>query len=211
MSDQGVEVSEPILTLAELREVIEPPNELVTAKETTVLDETCRDFIGRSPFMLIASCDGKGTVDISPKGDPPGFVQVFDDTTLGIPERPGNHRADTLTNIVADPHVGLIFMIPGTKNTFRVRGTATIARDHGIRERFELNGKVPELVTVVSVTTAYFHCAKCIIRSKLWDASKASPSDEKLLAEAMVNHGDLPLTVDEMQMFIVDDEENRLY
>ena len=206
--------ADTVTTLNELRAVIRPPSELVTAKETAVLDEYCRDFIARSPFVLIASTDGEGSIDISPKGDPPGFVRVLDDTTLAIPDRPGNHRADTFVNIVQHPYVGLIFLIPGTKNTLRVRGRATIVRDLELRESMAIEGRTPEVALVVDLTTAYFHCAKCIIRSELWSGSNptADPeSDAVLLAETMVKHGELDLSVDEMQEIILNDEDQRLY
>jgi PPOX class probable FMN-dependent enzyme len=153
-------------------------------------------------------------VDTSPKGDPPGFVRVLDDTTIAIPERPGNQRADTLVNLVQHPYIGVIFLIPGTRNTLRLRGKASIVRDLSLRDTMALNGKVPELAIVIDVTLAYFHCAKCIIRSKLWTAEQESTNagrDDRLLAEAMVKHSDLSLTVDEMQSIIVDDETKRLY
>lgn len=203
-----------ITTLDGLREVIEPPNEIVTAKEVTTFDDYCRDFIARSPFVLIASSDGAGSIDISPKGDPPGFVQVLDDRTLAIPDRLGNHRADTFVNVVQHPFVGLIFLIPGTKNTLRVRGRATIVRDLALRESMAVKGRLPELALVVELTTAYFHCAKCVIRSGLWSGANATgnlASDDVLLAETMVKHGDLALSVDEMQQIILNDEDERLY
>jgi PPOX class probable FMN-dependent enzyme len=203
-----------VTTLDELRAVIRPPSELVTSKEVAAFDDYCRDFITRSPFVLIASTDGQGSIDISPKGDPPGFVQVLDDTTLAIPDRPGNHRADTFVNVVQHPYVGLIFLIPGTKNTLRVRGRATIVRDLGLRESMAINGRTPELALVVELTTAYFHCAKCIIRSELWSAehvTAAPATDEVLLAETMVKHGELDLSVEEMQEIILNDENQRLY
>ncbi len=162
----------------------------MTAKEVSAFDEYCRDFIARSPFVLIASSDGNGSIDISPKGDPPGFVQVLDDRTLAIPDRPGNHRADTFVNVVQHPSVGLIFLIPGTKNTLRVRGKATIVRDIELRESMAVKGRVPELALVVELTTAYFHCAKCIIRSDLWSGANVTSdpaSDDVLLAETMVD------------------------
>lgn len=208
-----MDFAETITTLDDLRGVIAPPSDLVLAKETESLDDYCRDFISRSPFIVIASSDGQGVIDTSPKGDPPGFVRVLDDTTLAIPERPGNHRADTLVNIVRHPYVGVIFMIPGTKNTLRVRGSARIVRDVELRETMALNGRVPELAVVVDVAVAYFHCAKCIIRSKLWGADQvaAAGRDDRLLAEAMVKHGDLSLSVEQMQQIITDDEATRLY
>jgi PPOX class probable FMN-dependent enzyme len=164
--------------------------------------------------VLIASTDGEGSIDISPKGDPPGFVRVLDDTTLAIPDRPGNHRADTFVNIVQHPYVGLIFLIPGTKNTLRVRGRATIVRDLELRESMAIEGRTPEVALVVDLTTAYFHCAKCIIRSELWSGSNPTgdpESDAVLLAETMVKHGELDLSVDEMQEIILNDEDQRLY
>ncbi|MEM9654700.1 MAG: MSMEG_1061 family FMN-dependent PPOX-type flavoprotein [Actinomycetota bacterium] len=209
-----MQFSDSITTLDGLREVIAAPSELVTAKEISSLDDYCRDFIARSPFIIIASTDGKGNLDTSPKGDPPGFVRVLDDTTLAIPERPGNRRADTLVNLVQHPHVGLIFLIPGVRNTLRVRGRAQIVRDQELRESMALEEKVPELAIVVDVTVAYFHCAKCIIRSRLWSEeqeARLGGSDDRLLAETMVKHGDLPFSVDEMQEIIVDDEVTRLY
>ena len=203
-----------ITTLDELRAVIRPPSDLVTAKEVTAFDDYCRDFISRSPFVLIASTDGRGSIDISPKGDPPGFVQVLDDQTLAIPDRPGNHRADTFVNVVQHPAVGLIFLIPGTKNTLRVRGTATIVRDLELRESMAIKQRAPELALVVDLTVAYFHCAKCVIRSELWSGENltADPAaDDVLLAETMVKHGELDLSVAEMQEIILNDEDQRLY
>lgn len=209
-----MDFEETITTLEALREVIAPPSDVVLAKEISELDEHCRDFISRSPFIIIASTDGTGSIDASPKGDPPGFVKVLDDTTLAIPERPGNHRADTLVNLVHHPHIGVIFLIPGTRNTFRVRGSARIVRDRALLDSMALGGKTPGLAIVVDVTLAYFHCAKCIIRSKLWSTEQEAANaghDDRLLAETMVKHGDLPFSVDEMQEIIIDDEANRLY
>jgi PPOX class probable FMN-dependent enzyme len=206
--------ADTVTTLEELREVIAPPSDLVTSKEVSELDEHCRNFIARSPFILIASTDGEGSIDISPKGDPAGFVRVLDDRTLAIPDRPGNHRADTFVNVIRHPFVGLIFLIPGTKNTLRVRGRATIVRDLELRETMAVNSRLPELALVVDVTTAYFHCAKCIIRSRLWSdeqSTSAVGGDDRLLAEAMVKHGELAIRVDEMQEIILNDEAERLY
>jgi PPOX class probable FMN-dependent enzyme len=206
--------AQTVTTLEELREVIAPPSDLVTSKEVSELDEHCRNFIARSPFILIASTDGEGSIDISPKGDPAGFVRVLDDRTLAIPDRPGNHRADTFMNVVRHPFVGLIFLIPGTKNTLRVRGRATIVRDLELRETMAVGGRLPELALVVDVTTAYFHCAKCIIRSKIWSDEQtrfSAGADDRLLAEAMVKHGELALGVDEMQEIILNDEAEHLY
>lgn len=209
-----MEFTDVIASREALREVLAPPGESVTNKEVTSLDEYCRDFIARSPFILVASSDGAGAIDISPKGDPAGFVRVLDETTLAIPDRLGNHRADTFENVLKHPFVGIIFLIPGTKNTLRVRGRATIVGDTRLRESMAIKGRVPDLALVVDVTTAYFHCAKCIIRSELWTADQveaAAGADDRLLAETMVKHGELPESVEEWQQIITDDEVERLY
>ncbi|MFT6291212.1 MAG: putative pyridoxine 5'-phosphate oxidase superfamily flavin-nucleotide-binding protein [Ilumatobacter sp.] len=116
---------------------------MFSSPERKAFDDYCRDFIARSPFVLIASSDGEGSIDILPKGDPRGVVQVIDDRTLAIADRLGNHRADTFVNVVRHPFVGLIFLIPGTKNTLRVRGRATIVRDLTLRESMVLKGNSP--------------------------------------------------------------------
>ena len=209
-----MDFSETLTTRAELRDVLAEPSELVTNKEFAELDEFGRDFIARSPFVIVASSDGAGSIDVSPKGDPAGFVNVLNDTTLAVPERLGNHRADTFENVLKHPFVGLIFLIPGTKNTLRIRGRARIVRDQWLRDSMQVNGKVPELALVIDITAGYFHCAKCIIRSGLWatdQATAAAGSDDLFLAQTMVKHGDLPVTVDQMREIIIGDEDKRLY
>jgi PPOX class probable FMN-dependent enzyme len=209
-----VEFDQAITTIEELRQIIAPPRDFISAKDVSELDEYCRDFIARSPFVLIGSSDGEGAIDVSPKGDPPGFVRVLDERTLAIPDRPGNRRIETFTNVLRHPYVGLIFLIPGVKNTLRVRGGATIVRDAGLRESMSVNGRVPELALVVSVTTAFFHCAKCIIRSELWSAGSAdvrSGDDDTLYARAIVKADQLSMSVDRMQELILRNETEKLY
>ena len=207
-----MEFRNTIETIEQFREVMAPPSHFVTDKEIDRLDEHCRGFIARSPFVLIASTDGRGKVDISPKGDAPGFVRVLDDTTIAVPDRKGNHRTDTFLNVLEHPWVGLIFLIPGHRNTLRLRGRAEIVRDTEIRESMAVGAKVPDLALGVHLTTGYFHCAKCIIRSKLWKGADAPEADDaRLLATTMVEHGDLDVSVDEMQAIIEADEVERLY
>jgi len=187
-----MEFADTITTFEGLREVLPQPHPLVADKEVTHLDEHCRSFIERSPFVLIASTDGSGRIDVSPKGDPAGFVRVLDDHTLAIPDRPGNKRADTFVNVLQHPHVGLIFLIPGTKTTLRVRGRARIVRDESLLESMAISERVPQLALVVDVAEALFHCSKCIIRSKLWNSDLAVADDETLLARAMKDQTDPP-------------------
>jgi PPOX class probable FMN-dependent enzyme len=133
------------------------------------LDGRCRRFIAQSPFMVLASTGVEGRVDTSPKGDEPGFVQVVDDVTLAIPDRDGNRRLDTFTNVLQNPNVGLIFFVPGRRETLRINGTARIVRDLALRDTMALKGKSPKVATVVFVERAFFHCGSCIARSKLWE------------------------------------------
>ena len=204
--------SEVITTEAQLREIIGYPHDVVVRKTISVLDDYCREYIAKSPFLLIASSDARGSVDVSPKGDPAGFVQVYDERTLLIPHRPGNNRADTFRNVLQNPKVGLLFLIPGKRETLRISGQASIIRDTHLREQMAVKGKLPELLLAVSVEEAFFHCAKCIIRSALWNAN-SSPDLDGLasLAETMVKHGKLDVTVEALQADITDDEKTNLY
>jgi len=137
-------------------------------KELGRLDAHCRAFIARSPFVLMGTSDGKGNADVTPKGDKPGFAVVLDDTTIAIPDRPGNNRLDTLENIILEPAVGLLFLIPGMNETLRVNGEAKITLDPVLRERLAVEGRPPMSVVVVTVKSAYMHCAKAFMRSQLW-------------------------------------------
>ncbi|CCV04401.1 Pyridoxamine 5'-phosphate oxidase-related FMN-binding protein [Mesorhizobium metallidurans STM 2683] len=137
-------------------------------KELRALDGHCRSFICKSPFVLIGSSDGAGNADVTPKGDKPGFTTVLDERTIAIPDRPGNNRLDTLENILLNPSIGLLFLIPGMNETLRVNGDARITVDAGLRERLAVDGKEPQSVVVVSVKAAYMHCAKAFMRSELW-------------------------------------------
>jgi len=137
-------------------------------KELGRLDAHCRAFIARSPFVLMGTSDGKGNADVTPKGDKPGFAVVLDDTTIAIPDRPGNNRLDTLENMILEPAVGLLFLIPGMNETLRVNGEAKITVDPVLRERLAVEGKPPISVVVITVKSAYMHCAKAFMRSQLW-------------------------------------------
>jgi len=159
-----------VTTHEELRTIYKTPRPTDGSirKELKALDGHCRSFIGKSPFVLIGSSDGAGNADVTPKGDKPGFAATLDDRTIAIPDRPGNNRLDTLENILRNPSVGLLFLIPGMNETLRVNGDARITVDAGLRERLAVDGKEPQSVIVVSVKAAYMHCAKAFMRSDLW-------------------------------------------
>jgi len=205
-------ILEVLSTEAEIEAVIGKPGPRVLAKVVDTLDDICRAFIARSPFIVVATFDSAGRLYLSPKGDPPGFVQVLDGRTIAIPERPGNRRADTFRNLLQNPHVGLIFLIPGKRETLRVSGEAVIVRDAELRQGMAIDGRVPDLALVVQVREAFFHCAKCMVRSHLWEPTNW-PSLDGLptLAEAAIAHARLTQTVAEIQGFIDTDERTRLY
>jgi PPOX class probable FMN-dependent enzyme len=163
----------------ELRAHYKAPGNGAVRKEMSALDPHAKGFIGKSPFVLIGSSDGNGNADVTPKGDKPGFVAVLDDATLAIPDRPGNNRLDTLENIVVNPAVGLLFLIPGMDETLRINGEAKVTVDAGLREKLAAEGKLPAAVVVVAVKAVYMHCAKAFMRSELWHP--ASWPDRKSL------------------------------
>ena len=206
------EFKDVIRSRDEFRALMKEPSELVTRKTLDKLDQHCGAFIQRSPFMLLSSADANGNIDVSPNGDPEGFVRILDEHTLAIPDRPGNHRADTMENILQNPRVGLIFLIPGKTETLRVSGRAQIVRDEDLRASMAIRDRSPEFAIVVTVEEAFFHCSKCMIRSKLWQ-QEHWPSLEGLprLAETMVDAGKLDLTADQMHEIVVNDEQERLY
>jgi PPOX class probable FMN-dependent enzyme len=177
-----------IATTAQLETLYsDPPHDGAVFKETDRITPQYRKLIEAAPFCVIATCGDEG-LDCSPRGDPPGFVRVADAHTLLIPDRRGNNRIDTLRNLVRDPRIALLFLIPGVGETMRVNGRAAISTDPRLTESFVMNGKVPKCVLVVTVERAYFQCTKAIIRAKLWDESskvdrKTLPTPGAILAE----------------------------
>jgi PPOX class probable FMN-dependent enzyme len=167
-----------ISTREELRQQYKPAQEGALRKELRAFDGHCRTFIAKSPFVLIGTSDREGNADVTPKGDKPGFVAVLDDITLAIPDRPGNNRLDTLENIIANPAIGLLFLIPGMNETLRVNGEARITLDGALRERLAVHGKAPQSVIVVKAKAVYMHCAKAFMRSDLWAPEKWRPRAE---------------------------------
>lgn len=157
---------------AELRELVGWPKDPVPSKIADRLNALTIQFIERSPFLCIASASVDGGLDVSPRGDPAGFVRILDDRTLLLPERPGNRLADTLTNLLGDPRIALLFLIPGVGDTFRVNGRAAIVDDPELLAPCAVEGKVPRLGILVSVEEAYTQCPKALIRSDLWNPER---------------------------------------
>ena len=169
-----------------LRQIIGPPKPRAAAKIADRLNPLTRQFIERSPFVCVATGRPDGGLDISPRGDPAGFVRILDERTLLLPERPGNRIADTLTNLLEDPRIALLFLIPGVGDTFRVNGSACIVDDRELLRPSAVEGKVPQVGILVSIDEAYTQCAKALIRSELWNPERhidrsELPSSGKIL------------------------------
>jgi PPOX class probable FMN-dependent enzyme len=165
-------------TIAELRELVGSPSERAVRKQLAALDAHCRAFIEHSPFMLLGTSSRDGRCDVSPKGDRPGFILIDDDTTLVIPDRPGNKRFDSLQNILENPHVGLLFLIPGMDETLRVNGSAELVLDDDLLQRLAIDGKAPVLAIVVHVEEAFLHCGRSSLRAQVWDPARYMARDE---------------------------------
>lgn len=201
------------MSAAEVREVIGDPAEIVKLKVRPALDVHCRAFIERAPFVALGTVGDDGSADVSPRGDPAGFVKVLDDNTLAIPERPGNKLADSLTNVLETGEVGMLFMVPGVEETLRVNGSATITDDEELLDSMAVKGKVPKLAIVVEVREAFVHCAKAFRRSSLWDPEKHVERSELPSIGQMIRDQVNPpdLGADDIEEFAQEDYRTRMY
>jgi len=185
---------------AQLREVIGEPTELVKAKIADRIHPLNNRFIELSPFVVIATGRPDGGLDVSPRGDPPGFVRILDDRTLLLPDRPGNKLADSLTNLLEDDRIALIFLIPGVNETFRVNGRARIVDDEELLAASAVEGKTPKLGILVTVEEAYGQCPKALLRSELWNPEKhVSPDELPSPGEIMRAVADPSLDIEEYE------------
>ena len=196
-----VTFSDVITEEADLREIFGWPSERALKKQIDRLDNHCRAIIAKSPFLLLGTSDATGRCDVSPKGDYPGFVRVLDDKTVAIPDLPGNNRLDTLMNMLNNPQVGLIFMIPGMNETLRINGKVRLIRDAQLLESMAYQGKLPKLAIVVDVQEVFTHCPKAFLRSKLWSEDyRIERSELPSFAEILRDHtGLVECDVDELQ------------
>jgi len=165
-----------ISTVEELRAIVGYPNEFVAKKVTDRLSPIQQDWLSRSPLGFVASTDADGRVDVSPKGDPPGLVHIIDDTTIAIPERPGNKRVDGHLNVLERPHVGTLFVVPGRGDTLRINGRARILADADYFDAMTVQGKRPILALEIAIEEVFFHCAKAFLRSDTWNPQTWNPS-----------------------------------
>ncbi|MDP8924800.1 MAG: pyridoxamine 5'-phosphate oxidase family protein [Chloroflexota bacterium] len=197
----------------ELRELFGEPSEVALKKEKAALNETMRAFIATSPFLLLATSGADGRCDVSPKGDAPGFVKVLDEKRLVIPDRIGNNRVDGHRNVLANGHIGLIFLIPGREDTLRVNGRARLTRDPELLASMLVQGKPPKLAIGVEVEECFMHCAKAFKRSRLWQAdawpsAQAAPSMAEILMETVKPVG---MTLDDMEKRLEEGYRTRMY
>jgi hypothetical protein len=176
-----------ITSLEQLRDVYPPPKQRSVDKELDHLDGHCRRFVSLSPFVLVASADREGRCDVSPKGGPPGFVRVLDDHRLLIPDATGNRRLDGMQNMLDNPRVGLLFLIPGMGETLRVNGRVELTRDPQLLEGLQTGGRAGELALIVHAEQVYLHCAKALIRSGLWRTETWVERDELPSAAEILN------------------------
>lgn len=208
-----LDVDEQITSLDRMRELL--PTEGFTntfLKVTDRLNETARAFIAHAPFVVVATKASQGLLDVSPKGDPLGFVEVYDDKTLIIPDRLGNHRMDGFQNLLDDPNIALLFIVPGHGDTLRIAGKARIVKDAAINARHAINGREPLLALVIDVEEAFMHCSKSLTRSRLWQPDtwpqrKSAPT----LADWVLATVDRAQTLQEVENDHSADEETRLY
>lgn len=207
-----MQVDRVLTSEEDLRAVVGQPGSMVSVKVIDHVDELAARFIEASPFFTLATRRADGGVDITPRGDPAGSVAVLDKNTIALPERPGNGRVDAMINILADPHVGLLFMIPGVGDTLRVSGTARIVQDKALSARLKVRSHTPDVIILINVERVLSHCPKAFVRSSLWRPEGwPDTSNVPSLAEMMVAHGKLAETREEMQAIIDNDGETRLY
>ena len=208
MTDNAETMSDP----ENLRALMGEVSPLTRDKEMPELDKFCQDFIRLSPFAVIASVGADGHVDVTPRGDPPGFVQVPDSRTLIVPERPGNRRVDTMQNLLANPQMSIIFFIPGYEETLRVRGRGSLTTDPDILTPMAVKSKTPIIGIRVDVDCVFFHCAKAIKRSRLWDPNtQIAKGDFPRFAEIVHAQRNLGKTVEEIEKGLEETYRDRLY
>jgi PPOX class probable FMN-dependent enzyme len=211
--DPGAPVFEDEITdVAALRALYPPTSPRAAAKVIDHIDPICRRYIAASPFLLIATRGSDGRMDVSPKGDPPGFVSVLGPRHVAIPDRPGNNRLDSFENILCDPQIGLLFLIPGHRDTLRVAGRGRLVADAPLLADLSVDGRPARLALVVEVEEVFTHCPKCAIRSGIWDPARwPDLSQVPSLAEALVAHAGLDAPEGEVAAALETGNREQLY
>lgn len=201
----------PISSEAELRDLLGEPSGRAVTKDRTRLHDRDKEWLAASPFCLIATADASGNCDVSPKGDPPGFTFVLDDATIAIPERPGNKRADGFRNILSNPQVGTIFLVPGRGETLRINGRARLLRDAPFFDDMVVKGHRPQLALVLDIQQIFFHCPKAFLRSSLWKPETWNPGVLPSPAAITKSVQETPETLEELETYYGPGYADRLY
>jgi PPOX class probable FMN-dependent enzyme len=196
---------------SELRELVGNPVRRVAEKVRPALHSLDRRWLAASPFCLVATAAADGTCDVSPKGDPPGFAHVLDDRTLALPDRPGNRRVDGFGNVLENPHVGLIFMIPGRTDTLRINGSARLVREAPFFDELVVDGHRPRLALVVDVEEVFYHCSKAFLRASLWDHASWAPGDVPSRAKIAQAIEQPDATLEELEAYYGPSYAEKLY
>lgn len=203
---------DPIRTAAELQSHLTEMHPSQVNKIIDHIDDHCRAWLAKTTFVSIASCNAKGEMDVSPKGDPAGFIKVLDPKTLAIPDRIGNHRADTFFNVLENPRIGMMCVVPKRKEVVRINGSAQVVRDENLRDLTEMNGHRPDFVLLVRVEEAFFHCGKAMIRSAMWHPEKWGSTDGlPTYATALKDHGTMDMSLEDIEARMAFNEAERLY
>ena len=201
-----------IASEAEVRAILGEVLSTQVNKVIDHIDHHCRTWIERSPFVAMTTMDRSGRLDVSPKGDPPGFVKVVDEKSLAIPDRPGNRRADGFLNILQTSRIGLMFVVPKRREVLRVNGSAQIVRDPGLLDTMAVNDRVPVIATLVRVEEAFFHCGKAMIRSGMWEPESWGDIEGlSTYAEAVMDHAQPSRSLGELEGIFARNETDRLY
>lgn len=196
---------------AELREVLGEPHPRDAGKVRDALDDLDRAWLAATPLCLVATSAADGTCDVSPKGDPAGFTLVLDERTIVIPERPGNRRADGFRNVLSNPRVGLIFVIPGRADTLRINGRARLLRDADFFDRMTVKGHRPQVALLVDIDEVFSHCSKAFLRSALWKPEKWRPQDAPSRARIAAGQERRGQSVEELEVYYGPGYGQRLY
>jgi PPOX class probable FMN-dependent enzyme len=200
-----------ITSVDELTELVGEPVRRVADKVRPSLHDLDRAWLARSPFCLVATSAADGSCDVSPKGDPPGFTLVLNDTTIVVPERPGNRRVDGFRNVLSNPHVGLIYLVPGRPDTLRVNGRARLLRDAPFFDDLTVKGHRPKLAMLVEIEEVFYHCAKAFLRSALWRSESWEPDavpSRALISKTLERPED---TLAELERYYGPEYAKRLY
>ena len=202
----------PITTSEDVQRILGEKFESQEQKAIDHIDDICREWIERSPFVTIATVNRQGQIDVAPKGDPAGFVKILDEKTLAIPDRLGNNRGDTLHNVIDNPRVGLMFVIPMRNEVVRVSGAGQICQDDDILERMIVNSKKPDMALLVHVEEAMYHCGKSMIRSKMWKPDEwQSIEGLPSYAHAVKTHASMTEPLEYVEAMMKYNDEERLY